>query len=548
MAGTLNEKDLEHLDKQTLITLLVSTNASNAALLKQVEQLTDSVRLLNEQVSYLKGALFGRSSEKSVTETVPDQQLCFAFNEAEVTVDLNPDLPEPEFEKVCPKAYTRSRKKGKREADLKDLKTTVVNHELSEAELLEKFPDGKWKQLPDQVYQRLEFHPACFEVIEHHVAVYAGNGDKKIVRAPRPADLLRNSIATASLVAGIYNYKYVNSQPVNRLAKEFENNGVFIPTQTMCRWSIEVSDRYLKPLYDRLHDRLFDYHVIHADETPVEVVKDDRPAGSKSYMWVYRSGALEEHPFVLYQYQKTRNAEHPRQFLRNYKGYLVTDGYQAYHTIGSERDDLTVAGCYAHARRGFAEVVKAAGKDSEAIKDTVAYKALQIIQTIYRYENSYKGLTPEKRFEERTRSVAPLVDAFFAYLRASKDRVAPKSKTGKAIAYCLNQEKYLRVFLKDGYVPIDNNAAERGIRTFCQGKKNWYTIDTVRGAQSSAVIYSIAETARANNLKPYEYFKYLLEEIPKHGEFEDPSYLDDLLPWSDSLPDCCRKPEPKVNE
>lgn len=126
--------------------------------------------------------------------------------------------------------------------------------------------------------------------------------------------------------------------------------------------------------------------------------------------------------------------------------------------------------------------------------------------------------------------------------------MAPKSKTGKAIAYCLNQEKYLRVFLKDGYIPIDNNAAERGIRTFCQGKKNWYTIDTVRGAQSSAVIYSIAETARANNLKPYEYFRYLLEEIPKHGEFEDPSYLDDLLPWSDSLPDCCRKPESKVNE
>ena len=548
MAGTLNEKDLEHLDKQTLITLLISANAGNAALLKQVEQLTDSVRLLNEQVSYLKGALFGRSSEKSVTETVPDQQLCFAFNEAEITVDLSPDLPEPAFEQICPKAYRRSRKKGKREADLKDLKTTIVNHELSEAELLEKFPDGKWKQLPDQVYQRLEFHPACFEVIEHHVAVYAGNGEKKIVRAPRPAGLLRNSVATASLIAGIYNYKYVNSQPINRLAKEFENNGVFIPTQTMCRWSIEVSDRYLKPLYERLHDRLFDYHVIHADETPVEVVKDDRPAGSKSYMWVYRSGALEDHPFVLYQYQKTRNSEHPRQFLRNYKGYLVTDGYQVYHTIGSEREDLTVAGCYAHARRGFADVVKAAGNDNESIKDSTAYKALQIIQTIYRYENSYKGLTPEKRLEERKRSVAPLVDAFFAYLRSSKDRVAPKSRTGKAIAYCLNQEKYLRVFLEDGYVPIDNNAAERGIRAFCQGKKNWYTIDTVRGAQSSAVIYSIAETARANNLKPYEYFKYLLEEIPKHGEFEDPSYLDDLLPWSGSLPDCCRKPEPTTNE
>ena len=543
MAGTLNEMDLEHLDKQTLITLLVSSNTSNAALLKQVEQLTDSIELLNKEVKYLRSALFGRSSEKEITDTMSGQQLCFAFNEAEVTIDLDPDIPEPEFEEICPKTYRRTKQKGKREADLKDLKTTVVTHELTEAELLEKFPDGKWKRLPDQIYKRLEFHPACFEVIEHHVAVYAGDGDRKIIRAPRPADLLRNSIATPSLVAGIYNYKYVNAQPINRLAKEFENNGVFIPTQNMCRWAIEASDRYLKLLYDRLHSRLFDYHVIHADETPVQVVKDGRPAGAKSYMWVYRSGALEDHPFVLYQYQKTRNSEHPRQFLRNYKGYLLTDGYQVYHTIGSEREDLKVAGCYAHARRGFADVVKAAGKDSQTIKDTVAYKALQIILTIYRYENSYKGLDPEKRFEERKRSAAPLVDALFAYLKSSKESVAPKSRTGKAIAYCLNQEEYLRVFLEDGHIPIDNNAAERAIRTFCLGKKNWYTIDTIRGAQSSAVVYSIAETARANNLRPYEYFKYLLEVIPKHGEFEDPAYLDDLLPWSDSLPDYCRKPE-----
>ena len=184
MAGTLNEKDLEHLDKQTLITLLVSSNASNAALLKQVEQLTDSIDLLNKEVQYLRSAIFGRSSEKEITDTMSGQQLCFAFNEAEVTIDLDPDIPEPEFEEICPKTYRRTKQKGKREADLKDLKTTVVTHELTEAELLEKFPDGKWKQLPDQIYKRLEFHPACFEVIEHHVAVYAGDGDRKIIRAP----------------------------------------------------------------------------------------------------------------------------------------------------------------------------------------------------------------------------------------------------------------------------------------------------------------------------------------------------------------------------
>ena len=139
-------------------------------------------------------------------------------------------------------------------------------------------------------------------------------------------------------------------------------------------------------------------------------------------------------------------------------------------------------------------------------------------------------MSPQERLMERKRTIAPLVDAFFAYLKFQEPLVAPKSRTGKAISYCLNQEKYLRVFLTDGYIPMDNNSAKRGIRTFCLGKKNWYTIDTVRGAQASAVVYSIAETARANNLKPYEYFKYLLEELPKHGEFEDLSYIDDLLP------------------
>ena len=152
--------------------------------------------------------------------------------------------------------------------------------------------------------------------------------------------------------------------------------------------------------------------------------------------------------------------------------------------------------------------------------------------------------TRKKRFEERKRSVASLVDALFAYLKSSKDSVAPNSRTGKAISYCLNQEEYLRVFLEDGHIPIDNNAAERGIRTFCLGKKNWYTIDTIRGAQSSAVVYSIAETAKANNLKPYEYFKYLLEEIPKHAEVEDSSFLESLLPWSEQLPERCRDKRP----
>jgi transposase len=144
-----------------------------------------------------------------------------------------------------------------------------------------------------------------------------------------------------------------------------------------------------------------------------------------------------------------------------------------------------------------------------------------------------------ERLEQRKRNVAPLVDAFFAYLKYGQGHVAPKMKTGRAISYCINQESFLRVFLTDGAVSMTNNAAEQGIRPFTPGRKDWYLIDAIGGAKSSAI--SIAETAKANNLKPYEYFKYLLEELPKHGEFEDSSYLDELFPWSEKLPGCCLK-------
>ena len=179
-------------------------------------------------------------------------------------------------------------------------------------------------------------------------------------------------------------------------------------------------------------------------------------------MLVYRSGALESNPFVLYDYQKTRKADHPREFLKGFKGYCLTDGYQVYHTIDRERDDITVAGCWAHARRGFADVIKASPKDDPDLPELVAYKALQIIQTMYRYEKAYADKSAEERKNLRTRECAPLVDAFFAYLKAESKEVAEKSKTGKAIAYCLNQEKYLRVFLsanRPSQLPVNIQSA-----------------------------------------------------------------------------------------
>ena len=516
MAFLLKEKELANLDKQTLIKMLVAATESNQKLFEATEQLQKSVNLLTEEVVNLRQHRFGRSSEKGLTIGEDGcSQLCFAFNEAEMTIDLDPAFPEPELEDIFPKPYKRGKKKtGKRQEEIKDVPVTVVIHTLSEEELLTAFPDGRYKKLPDEVYKRLEFHPASFEVIEHHVEVYVSADGGNFARAERPADLFRNSLATASLVAGIYNLKYVNA-------------------------AIMGAERYLSRVYARMKQKLPEYHVMHADETVVEVRKDGRPAGAESRMWVYHSGELESKPVILYEFQKTRKKEHAREFLKDFSGICVTDGYQVYHSIADEREDLTISGCWSHARRGFADVVKAAGKKDLNIRESVAYKSLQLIQTMSRCEEKFAKLEPAERLEARIHHILPLADAFFAYLKSKEGSVVPKSATGKAISYCLNQEAFLRVFLTDGYVPMTNNAAERSIRPFTVGRNNWFQIDTVSGAKASAIAYSIAETAKANQLKPYEYFRYLLEELPKHGELEELSYVEELLPWSETLPKCC---------
>ena len=203
-------------------------------------------------------------------------------------------------------------------------------------------------------------------------------------------------------------------------------------------------------------------------------------------------------------------------FLCNYSGICVTDEYQVYHTIEKEREDLQIAGCWVHARRKFDEALTVIPKAHRNKSD--AFLVIKQIQAIYREEGKLNELSSKERLMQRQLVIKPLVDALFAYLKKMEPTVPTSGQLRKAYTYILNQEKYLRVFLEDGEVPIDNNASERAIRGFCIGKKNWQMIDTINGAHSSAIIYSIAETAKANNLKPYDYFVYLLEEIPKHME------------------------------
>ena len=205
---------------------------------------------------------------------------------------------------------------------------------MTEEELTAEFGEKGWKQLPDAISRCYRFVPAKVEVEEHHIGVYASKTDEHMVKAPHPKNLLRGSLVSPSLAAAVINGKYVNAVPLYRLEKEFERYGLAITRQNMANWMIRLGESYLAVMYDYLHRLLYRYHVIQADETPVLVNKDGRPAGSKSWMWVYRSGFMyPEKQIILYEYQKTRNASHPREFLKDYSGICVTDGYQVCHTL-----------------------------------------------------------------------------------------------------------------------------------------------------------------------------------------------------------------------
>ena len=561
MALALSEEQLVKLNKKDILQLLLESMAQEKELRSQLAVLTDELKRTNQQMQVIlekwnlaQANRFGRSSEKMGYDTGTCQQLELAvmyaecFNEAEATVNETPP-DEPDMEEVTVTAHKRKKHAGKREEDLKDLPhAEPVISTLTEEELLEQLGPG-YRQLKDEVYQRLEFHPSSFEVKEYHICVYVSADGKKFAKAKRPqADLFRNSIATPSLLAGILNYKYVNALPVHRLAQDFKRSEVNISPQVMCNWVTKSSEIYFSLVYDWMKDVLLKQPVVQADETTLKVNRDGRKAGSSSYMWVYITGEHDDSgkKIVLYDYCRTRSTEHLREFLSSYKGILVSDGYQSYHTFSKEQS-LTSAGCWTHCRRRFVNAIKAAQKDlpEEALKNSIAYQALARISAIYKLDGSWKERTSEYRMEHRQRILKPLVDEYFDWVKEQIKtcNVLPKSETGEGLSYSINQEKYLRAFLDNRDIPIDNSACERAIRPFCVGRKNWNVIDTVEGAQASAIVYSIAETAKANNLKPYQYFEYLLTELPERiSRKKDSTFsLDDLMPWSPKLPMSCRK-------
>lgn len=535
---TLDE--LNNLSREELITTVLSMQGQLDTLNGNIDKLIEQIRIANQQ-------RFGRKTEtmKSI-----EGQISF-FNEAEALFDST--AKEPTVEEVLPAKPRKKKQKGQRNIDLSGFPQEIVPpHAVSEETLDSFYGKGNWKRMPDETYKRLRHEPESWTVEVHTVEVYVGtDGDHQdeFMRGDRPKDIFRNSIVTPSLLASIINVKYVNSATLARIEEEFKRNSVNITKQTMSNWIVNSAERYFMPMVERMKQELLNLPVVQADETPTQVIRDGRSAGSKSYMWVHRSGELfKDKPIVIYEYHKSRGHEIPKAFYKDYKGVLVTDGLQQYHLVDKELSGVTNANCWVHARRDFADAVKAADKSNpDVVRRSVAYQALQRISHIYDLEGALKDLSPEKRLQERQRSIKPLVEEYFAWVKKQlADNTLPaKMKTAQGLRYSVNQEKYLKVFLTDGNVPIDNSASERSIRTFCIGKKNWMFHNTPKGAQASAAIYSLTETAKLNNLRPYYYFKHLLTELPKLCDEKgniDSTKLDALMPWSEELPGECRKP------
>lgn len=474
--------------------------------------------------------LFAASSERT------DSGQLRLFDEVEV--EAAPDAEEPTVETIT---YERKKKQpGQRKEMLQNFPVERIEYRLSEEEQICPSCGGSTHEMDVHVHKELKIIPAQVIVIERAQSIYACRNCERngihtpIIEAPIPNPVIPKSLASPSTVAYVMNKKYTEGMPLYRLEQQFERQGISLSRQTLANWVIVAAREWLSQIYHRMHAELLTRKYLHADETTLQVLHEPgRDAQSKSYLWLYRSGR-DGSPIVLYDYQQTRGKEHPIRFLNGFKGYLHVDGYQGYHDL----TDVTLVGCLAHARRKYDEALKALPMSSRDGPVT-AKEGLDFCNQLFRIERGLKDATPEERYLGRLEQSSPVLDAFSTWLHVQSERVLPQSALGKAVTYSLNQWSKLTAFLEDGHLEIDNNRAERAIKPFVLGRKNWLFANTPRGATASAITYSIVETAKENGLIPFAYLEYLFEQMPN---LSGPTSLDSLLPWSEELPSRIRSP------
>ena len=501
--------------------------------IEYINTLEKQVESLEDTVNKLKKIIFGQKSEKTrYIGEAGDGQLSL-FNEAEQAADSS--APEPTVETV--KEHARKQKRTKEEI-LKDFPREVKEYDLSDEEKAELAKFGELKKIGSEyVRTEIQIIPAQVKVTEIKKAVYstasyrADMPGTEIIKAEVPKALMEKSMATASTVAYVMYQKYVNSVPLYRQEQDWKNQGLDLSRATLANWIIKTSRDYLKPVYDEMKKQLLKQTVIHADETVVQVLREEnRKATDESRMWVYSSGGNDMDNITLFEYRPTRAGENARNYLKGFKKYLQTDGYSGYNKVTG----VIHCGCLAHARRKWDEALPG----SREMIGSKAKIGLDYCNDLFKLEREYENLSPEERKEARLRKSKPIMEAYFAWLKT----LNPLAGSGlqKAVTYSLNQQKTFENILLDGHIELSNNACENAIRPFVVGRKNWLFANTPKGAEASAVVYSIVETAKANGLNVFAYLTHLFSVLPsmmRAGNHD----LSSVLPWSEDLPDYCKK-------
>ena len=502
-------------------------NARLASQDERISRLENQVELLTEALRLSRHKQFGASSEKS--EDTLMEQLSFLFNEAEVFSAAE----KKEADRVTVVAAHKRHKKHEYALDNipEGMATKQVEHRLEGKDLVCPQCGDTMSEIGKEVVRTLELIPAQTIIREDIYYTYAcptcnkEDVETPVVKAPREKNIIPGSFATPEAIAHIMAQKFVMGSPLYRQEQELNRKGIHLSRQTMSNWILKAAEDYLAPVYDQLRKELLTRDVLHADETTLQVLHEPgKKPQSDSYMWLYRTGGDTDRPIVLYEYQPSRGAKHPKEFLNGYKGYLHTDGYAGYHDLGEK---ITVVGCWAHARRKFDEAVKSLPKGKS--KGSSASQGLTYCNLLFGIEQEIADKTVEERYEERLKQAKPVLDAMFAW--ANSRTAAPKSALGKAFHYLKEQWPYLTNYLKDGRLEISNNRAERSIKPFVIDRKNFLFANTPKGAADSAVMFSLIQTAIENSLDPYKYLTWMLK-IARDADLSLEDTIQTLLPWN----------------
>ena len=486
-------------------------------------------RLLREQVNYLKVKLFGSHTEKR--STLPQEQLQHEL----FPLEDGDEEEDPELENQGdqdPKPIARPRKKrGVRKPIPEWFPRNEIIHDLPEEDRICGCGEGLAK-IGEETSEQLDWIPARVEVTRHvriKRACRACEGLETeggtVQIPPVPPQMLPKSLAGPGLLAEVIVNKFGDGLPLYRQEKRFARAGLQIHRTTMASWILKVAVK-CRDLVEMLREEILQSPYIQIDETTLQVMKEeDRKNKTKSYMWVIR-GAPPGPSAVLFQYHPTRQTAFAQELLRDYQGFVQTDGYQGYGFLDG-CPKIIHLGCWAHVRRKFADVVKTRAKEKPRAKKAHAEMALDFIGKLYRLERkaTKEDLSSQERLKRRQLEGKQILNDFKAWLDDLVPKVMNGSLLGKAVSYTLGQWPRLIPYLETGFCSPDNNGVENAIRPFVLGRKNWLFAGTPEGAKASATMYSLIETAKATGWEPFAYLRFLFEHLPKANSREEKRLL-----------------------